>query len=95
MEGNDIIPKGNVFPTEVMNAQPGLNNSSSQMGIYSDFDPAELPEKTKGEMLAEANEERRKSIQGEAKDKEWSSDGKSAARGISDTFGDELKKHLK
>ncbi|TRZ80661.1 hypothetical protein D4R86_03950 [bacterium] len=65
MKHLDIIPKGNVFPTEVMNAQPGLNTPSSQMGVYAKFDVDSIPEKTQGEKIAEANETRRKSIQGE------------------------------
>jgi len=91
----DIIPKGNVFPTEVMNAQPGLNNPSSQAGVYADFDADSIPERTQGEKIAEANEQRRKSIQGEDKVKDDFRMDKAQVRSISDTFGDALKNALK
>jgi len=95
MKHIDIIPKGNVFPTEVLDAQPGLNNPSSQMGVYADFDKASIPEKTQGEKLAEANEARRKSIQGEDKVKDDFRMNKAEVRSISSDFGDALKKALK
>lgn len=90
----DGAPRGSVFLTEAMDAQPGLGNSSRQMGIYSDFDPKNLPERTQGERISEANEDRRRSIQREeAEEHEFRMQG-SSAREISDTFADELKKHL-
>jgi len=95
MEHADIIPKGNVFPTEVMNAQPGLNTPSSQMGVYAKFDVDSIPDKTEGERIAEANETRRKSIQGEDKAKGGFQMNKAPVRSISDDFGDALKKALK
>jgi len=95
MEHIDIIPKGNVFPTEVMNAQPGLNTPSSQMGVYAKFDADSIPDKTEGERISEANETRRKSIQGEDKAKGGFQMNKAPVRSISDDFGDALKKALK
>lgn len=95
MEGKDIVPQGKVFPTEVMNAQPGLNTPSSQSGVYSDFDKNSIPEKTEGEKIAEANEARRKAIQGEDKVKDEFRMEKANIRSISDDFGDALKNALK
>ena len=95
-QGNtDIVPKGNVFPTEVMNAQPGLDNNQLQMGIYSDYDLQDMPDKTHGERLAELNEERRQEIQGAPKEDHDFQPEAHNARGISDTFADQLKKHIK
>ena len=85
MKGSQIIPRGNVFPTEVMNAQPG---------IYTQIDPKDLPERTMGESLAGMNADRKKSIRGESKKHEFVP-SRSAVRGISDTFADELLKQLK
>ena len=95
MEGSDIIPKGNVFATEVMNAQPGLDSDKIHMGVYSDYDLKDMPEKTDGERLAELNEERRQEIQGAPKDDRDFEVQKNPARSISDTFANELKRHIK
>ena len=95
MEGSEIIPKGSVFATEVMNAQPGLDSDKLHMGVYSDFDLQDLPDKTDGERLAELNEERRQEIQGAPKEYHEFKPEAHNARGISDTFADELKKHIK
>ena len=95
MEGSEIIPKGSVFATEVLNAQPGLNSDKIHMGVYSDFDLKDMPDRTDGERLAELNEERRQEIQGAPKeDHEFISESHQA-RGISDTFAEQLKKHIK
>ena len=95
MEHKDIIPKGKVFnTTEGMNAQSGLNTPSSQMGVYADFDPNDIPEKTVGETLAKRNEDRRQEIQGKDKEKHEFSMKSASVRSISDTFAEELKKHI-
>lgn len=78
----EVLPHGSVFPTEVMNAQPG---------IYTEV---ERPEKTMGEKLAEMNEDRRKEIQGEDQDDHEFKPSKASSFGVSDTFADELKKQL-
>jgi hypothetical protein len=95
MEGSEIIPKGTVFPTEVLNAQPGLESDKIHMGVYSDFDPQDMPDKTDGERLAELNEERRQEIQGAPKEDHDFKPEAHNARSISDSFADQLKKHLK
>ena len=97
MEGSEILPRGSVFATEVMNAQPGLDSDKIHMGVYSDFDLKDMPDRTDGEMLAEANEQRRKSIQGSTKDREEYDfkPSMNPVRGISDTFAEALKKHVK
>lgn len=96
MEDNKMLPRGNVFPTESMVAQSGLNSPSSQQGVYAKFDPASIPEKTKGEQIAENNEARKKSIQRDAnKEDEWQKPQTQSARGISDVFSSELAKFLK
>jgi hypothetical protein len=86
--------KGTVFPTEVMNAQSGLSNPSSQQGVYAKFDPDSIPEKTVGETLADQNEARRQSIQGTDKEDHEFTMSSQSARGISDTFADSLKASL-
>jgi len=90
----EIVAKGKVFPTESMNAQPGIKNAN--MGAFSKFDPASIPDKTAGEQLAEKNKERKQSIQRKAeKDADWQN-LKSASKGtISDNFSESLKKKLK
>jgi hypothetical protein len=95
MEKNDIVPKGTVFPTEVLNAQPGLNTPSSQMGVYSKMDKKDIPEQTAGEKVREARKQWNSSIKRPEKEKAKFEMSKSSERGISDTFGDELKKLLK
>ena len=87
MEKSEIIPKGSVFPTEAMNAQPGIK------GDLFDFD--KVPDKTAGEKIAEGNEEHRKEIQGEDKEEHEFTLKSASVRGISDTFGSELEKALK
>jgi len=94
MEHLDDLPKGTVFPTEVMNAQPGLNNPSSQMGVYASFDKDSIPEKTVGESLGQRNEDRRKSIQGADKEVHEFGIQAEASRTISDPLFDSLKKSL-
>jgi len=88
MEGSEIIPRGNVFPTEVMNAQPGIRGDDP-FGLDS------VPEKTQGERIADVNEENRKAIQGEDKEEHEFVMNKARIRSVSDTFGDELKKYIK
>jgi hypothetical protein len=95
MENNEIIPKGSVFATEVMNAQPGLDSDKLHLGVYSDFDLKDMPDKTDGERIAEQNEERRQEIQGAPKEDHEFKPEKNPARGISDSFAEELKKHIK
>ena len=95
-QGNtDIVPKGNVFPTEVLNAQPGLDSDKIHMGVYSDFDLKDMPDLTDGEKLAQRNEDRRQEIQGAPKEDHDFKPEAHNARGISDTFADALKKHIK
>ena len=87
MEGNDIIPKGKVFPTEALNAQPGIK--SSVMAAHSDFDPKnDLPEKTAGEKAAEENNARRSQ-----KDDSWRGNSKSVtSKEVTSNFFDNLMK---
>jgi len=86
MEKLEIVPKGNVFPTESMNAQSGIKAEP--------FDFSTVPEKTDGEKIAEANEQRRKVIQGQKKEKHEFELNKAPTRQISDTFAESLKKAL-
>jgi len=95
MEGSDILPKGSVFATEVMNAQSGIGSDNIHMGVYSDMDLMDRPEKTDGERLSEVNEERRQEIQGAPKDDHEFHPEQNPVRGISDTFAEALKKHIK
>ena len=86
MEKKDILPNRHVFPTEVMNAQPGIK------GEIFDFDS--VPKNTEGEKIKSANDERRKAIRGEEKSKHEFSVQGNPVRGISDIFSEELKKSL-
>lgn len=95
MDKKDIVPKGNVFPTEVMNAQSGLNSPSSQMGVYAKFDPKNIPEKTAGEKIKDSREEWNRSIQRPDKVKTEFKMDKASTRSISEVFGEELKKRVK
>jgi len=96
MEHKDIVPKGKVFPTEAMNAQPGLNGPSSSMGVYSKFDPESIPEKTAGEQIKEQNDAHRKWMNPRSeKAKPEFERSHQSSRGISDTFAEELKKYQK
>lgn len=96
MEHKDIVPKGVVFPTESLNAQPGLNRPSGSMGVYSKFDPASIPDKTAGEMIREQNAAERKRINPRTeKVKTEFERSHQSARSISETFAEELKKFVK
>lgn len=86
MEQKNILPNRHVFPTECLNAQPGIR------GNVFDFDS--VPEQTDGEKIAEANDQRKKSIRGEEKERHQFSTEKAPVRSISEDFGEELKKHL-
>jgi hypothetical protein len=90
MENSEIIPKGMVFPTECLNAQSGIKQST--MGVYSKYDIKDIPDKTKGELIAESNEKRRKEIQGEDKEKFEFSLKKASTFEISSSLTEELKK---
>lgn len=86
MELKNILPNRSVFPTEVMNAQPGIRGEI--------FDFASVPEKTEGEKIKQANIDRKEVIRGKEKQKHDFITEKSPVRGISDAFAEELKKHL-
>ena len=90
MVGKDIIPTGSVFPTESLNANTGLNNPSSQGGIYSKFDLASIPDQTVGEKIASQNKEYKESIQRPKTQDDWEKPCKQSYRSISDSFGQEL-----
>ena len=87
MAGKEIIPNRKVFPTEVMNAQTGIKKEP--------FDYSDMPEKTDGEKLKESQVEHKKSIRGEDKKKHEFNIQSETKASVSDTFAEELKKHLK
>lgn len=87
MKKNDAVPGRKVFPTESLNAQPGVKGEV--------FDYSKLPERTQGELLKEQNETRKKQIRGEDKPKHEFSIAKNPTLNISDDFSSELKKFLK
>lgn len=93
MEHRNIVARGKVFPTEMLNAQPGLSTPASQR-VAGNFNPDEVPEKTDGEMLADKNRERHASISRPKVDDEWEAPNGASLRGVSDTFGDALKKAM-
>lgn len=87
MSSKNLIPNRSVFPTEVMNAQPGIKKSP--------FDYSDVPDLTDGEKFKQAQEDHRKSIRGEEKGK-YNFDLKPETKvSVSDSFAEELKKHLK
>ena len=81
-----LLQDRRVFPTESMNAQPGIRGEV--------FDFTSVPELTDGEKLKTANEERKQHIQGKTKEKHQFSAEKAPTVSISDSFSEELKKHL-
>jgi len=91
MEHADIIPKGTVFPTESMNAQPGLNSGAAKL---ANIKAEDIPEKTQGEMIAENNDARKKDIQRKEVSQTWEHIETASVRGVSNSFADALKKAL-
>jgi hypothetical protein len=87
MKHKDIIPRGKVFPTESLNAQPGIRGEV--------FDFSSVPDKTQGEKFAEVGEARRQAIQGANKEVHEFTVQKAPVRRISDDFGEALEKALK
>lgn len=84
---------GNVFPTESLTAQPGLEREG--YGVYKQYSPDDVPDKTRGELISEANKERRESIQRKSqKDRSWDTAKSANIRTISDDFASQLKKLL-
>jgi hypothetical protein len=83
----NMMPNRKVFPTESLNAQPGIKGEV--------FDYSKMPEKTAGESIKDQNEDRKKQIRGEDKPKHEFSIAKNPTRGISEDFSSELKKFLK
>ena len=94
MSSGDIIPKGTVFPTETLNANTGLDNPSSQMGVYAKFDPDSIPDKTAGEQIADKNKQYKETIQRPKTEDDWQKPSKQTSRGISDSFADSLATNL-
>jgi len=86
MEGKEILPGRKVFPTESMNAQPGIKGNI--------FDFNNVPDKTEGEQIKQANQERKEQIRGKEKGKFEFVLHKNPTMNISEDFGEELKKHL-
>ena len=84
---NNLIPDRKVFPTASMNAQPGIRGNV--------FDFTSVPELSEGEKLRTANQERKEQIQGKAKEKHQFTVEKNTIPTISESFAEELKKHLK
>lgn len=95
MSQGDIIPKGSVFPTETLNANTGLNNPSSQYGVYAKFDINAIPDLTAGENIAERNKQYKESIQRPKQEDDWQKPCKQTSMSISDSFGTELEALLK
>ena len=92
MPFSNIVAKGKVFPTEIMNAQNGLDHAPAHGGVYAK--PTEMPNRTAGEQISEQNLARKESIQREVQEKAEFEPQTQSARGISDTFADSLKASL-
>jgi len=85
-----IMTIGNVFPTESLNAQSGIQGEMG--GKLLDVDS--VPEKTEGEMIKEMNVENKAKIQRpKEEDRSWEKIDTNV-RTISDDFGEELSKIL-
>ena len=91
----DIVPHGCVFPTETMDANPGLNTPSSRMGVFAKFDVNSIPERTEGEMIKQAKQAEKESIQRPVKEKAGFKMEKASVNGISDVFAEQLKKFVR
>ena len=92
-----IVAHGKVFPTEALNAQPGLASPASQR-IVNNYNPDNVADKTVGEQLKEKNQVRADSIRRPKEENKWEEDKKAdlkaSVRGISDGFTESLKKAL-
>lgn len=96
MEYKDIVAKGKVFPTESLNANPGLSTPSSKMGVYAKFDPESIPEKTAGEQIKQQNAEYRSSINSRSERSKYEFEAsQQSSRAVTDVFAEELRKRLK
>lgn len=95
MTRRDIVPHGNVFPTECLNANTGLNNPSSRMGVFAKFDVDSIPEFTEGEKIKQSQKESKESIQRPSKEKAEFRMAKAEVAGVSDIFAEQLKKFVK
>jgi hypothetical protein len=89
MSGVDIIPKGTVFPTEMLNANTGLAHQPVQGGVMSG-EHISLPDLTEGEKIAMQNAERKASIQRPKEQDDWQKPCKQSSRQISEGFVDAL-----
>ncbi len=94
MANNDIVPKGKVFPTEMPSANPGMNNNRHEVGLYDSNTIASMPERSDGELLAEANKARKESIQRKSEVNDWEKPSREQHITISDEFADSLKQLL-
>jgi len=92
-EGKDngfgAMPHGKVTLTEAMNAQPGIR--------HKDAFNLDVPNQTDGEKLSKQNEQRKSSIQREAKkdEKSWDKPQPQSTHEISDIFTKSLAEKLK
>jgi len=88
MPGHEILPRGKVFPTEVLNANTGIKPTVFR-------EPDSMPELTVGEQLRGINAQRRESIQRpKSEDRSWEQPSRAATTSISDVFAESLQKHL-
>jgi len=86
--GPGALPRGSVFMTESMNAQPGLRGE-----VFPTKE--DVPDRTAGEMLKQKTKEHRASISRPAGDKNaWQAVQGASRHEISDVFAQELKKRL-
>ena len=90
----NMYSRGSVFLTESMDAQTGLNNPSSQMGVYSDFSKDDIPDKTEGEKLHDVANSRRESIQRESKESHKFELEEPHKSSVGSDFAESLKREL-
>ena len=92
--GAGAFPRGSVFMTESMNAQPGIRDGLVQAGVYQEA-KAELPDRTAGEKLAEQNKSRKAGIQRQKEGaRAWEKVVGASRHEISDVFAEAIEKSL-
>jgi hypothetical protein len=91
--GAGSLPRGSVFMTEGLYAQPGLTSTAAQK-VGFETEAKEVPDFTDGEKLKESNKDRRQSIQRPKQANDWQALKGASRHDFDDTFGESLEKHL-
>ena len=92
MPDRKLMPNKNVFMTEALNAQEGLNNN---MTTFEGMSEEELPELTAGEQIKTQNEQKLAQIQRPKEKDDWETMSKEATYSYDDMFLNSLEQKLK